>query len=204
MGVIRTIRPWERAKLREHLLRLEPEGRRMRFHAAVKDSAIERFVDRLSWLRSINAGFFEDGALRGSAQLVWSADPWRDGVEFAIAVETAWRGRGVGTALMDRALILARNRGLDRLTMTCLRENDAMRALARHFEARLAFEDNGVEGRLRLPWPSQATLAQEAAEEWFAAMRQGIETVARLGLAGAAAHETALPRARRAPRLGHG
>jgi len=186
MGVIRTILPWERARLREHLLRLEPEGRRMRFHVPVKDSSIERFVDRLSWWRSINVGYFEDGALRGSAQLVWSEDPWRDGVEFAIAVEPAWRGRDIGTALMGRALILARNRGLETLTMSCLRENEAIRALARRFEARLAFEDNTVEGRLRLPWPSQATLAQELAEEWFAAVRQGIETAARLGRTGAA------------------
>lgn len=186
MDFIRTIRPWERARLREHLLRLEPEGRRMRFHVPIKDSAIERFVDRLSWWRSINVGYFEDGALRGSAQLVWSDDPWRDGVEFAIAVEPAWRGRGIGSALMDRALILARNRGLEKLTMTCLRENEAMRALARHFEARLTFEANEVEGRLRLPWPSQATLAQELVEEWFAAARQGIETVTRPGRTGSA------------------
>lgn len=184
MGVIRTIRPWERDKLREHLLRLEPEGRRMRFHAALKDGAIERFVDRLSWLRSINVGYFEDGWIRGTSQLVWGDRPWREGVEFAIAVEPAWRGQGIGAALMDRALILARNRGLERLTMSCLVENEAMRALARRFEARLAFEANSVEGRLRLPWPSQTTLAQEVAEEWFAALRQGIETVARLNGAG--------------------
>lgn len=186
MSVIRTIRPWERATLQSHLLRLEPEGRRMRFHAPVKDRAIERFVERLNWLRSINVGYFEDGVIRGSAQLVWSEDPWRDGAEFAIAVEPAWRGKGIGSALMERCLMLARNRGLERLTMSCLVENAAMRALAKRFQARLAFENSAVEGRLRLPWPSHLSLAQEAAEEWFAALRQGVETMLAARWSGAA------------------
>lgn len=186
MSVIRTIRPWEKNILRDHLLRLEPEGRRMRFHAPVKDGAIERFVERLNWYRSINVGYFEDGAIRGSAQIVWGSDPVRDGAEFAIAVEPDWRGQGVGTALMDRCLVLARNRGLERLTMSCLVENEAMRTLAKHFEARLAFEDSAIEGRLRLPWPSPATLTQEATEEAFAALRQGMETMLGAGRRGEA------------------
>ncbi len=151
-GRIRRLLPWEKRRLRAHLLRLDPEARRARFGGEVKDRAIACFVAGLDRANCISIGYFERGALRGSVQLVRHPQQWFEGAELSLAVERDWRGRGIGGAMLARAVAEARRRGIGSLYLSSMRDNDAVLALARRLGARV--ETRGaVEGVVHLPPP---------------------------------------------------
>jgi len=73
---------------------------------------------------------FAGGALIGMIQVSES----RLGVgELAMLVERRWRGRGVGSALVARAIDRARNEGLHKLSLDVFPHNAAAIALYRKF-----------------------------------------------------------------------
>jgi RimJ/RimL family protein N-acetyltransferase len=81
-----------------------------------------------------------DGEIVGSLHI----EPSRFGVgEIGMGITRAWRGRGVGTALMTAALEKARAEGLHKLSLEVFPHNTAAIALYRKF----GFVDEGL--RLR-------------------------------------------------------
>jgi GNAT superfamily N-acetyltransferase len=80
-------------------------------------------------------GFFVDGALRGAAELRRIGTPLSREAEAAFSIEQAWQSHGVGTVLLERTLLSARNRGIKSLRMDCLADNRRMQQLARKFDA---------------------------------------------------------------------
>lgn len=81
--------------------------------------------------------------------------------EVAVTVEPAWQGHGIGTRLFRRLTILAANRGVRRLYVLCLAQNQRMRHIVLRYNAELSRYENEIEGEIRLPWPSHASFAQE-------------------------------------------
>jgi GNAT superfamily N-acetyltransferase len=63
-------------------------------------------------------------------------------------VEKPWQSHGVGSALLRRTLLAARNRGYRQLHMACLAENRRMQQLARKFDAELSFDFGSVVGEV--------------------------------------------------------
>jgi hypothetical protein len=55
--------------LKAHLLRLDPESRRMRFGTPVSDFFIKQYAENALGSHSIAHGYFVDGVLRGVAEL---------------------------------------------------------------------------------------------------------------------------------------
>jgi GNAT superfamily N-acetyltransferase len=90
-------------------------------------------------------GFLVDGMLRGAAELRLLGHA--GDAEAALSVEKPWQSHGVGTALLERVLLAARNRQVERLHMLCLAENRRMQQLARKFDAALSVEGGSVHGR---------------------------------------------------------
>ena len=64
------------------------------------------------------------------------------------AIEKKWQSHGVGSALLERTILAARNRGIKLLHMTCLANNRRMQKLARKFDADLTFDFGGVIGEV--------------------------------------------------------
>lgn len=60
--------------------------------------------------------------------------------QVALSVESAWQGRGIGTALMAETLHIARERGIDQLHLTCHALNRRMQRIAERFGATIGFE----------------------------------------------------------------
>ena len=149
----------EAAAYLAHLVRLDPESRRHRFGRPVDDGTLARFVATIDWSRALVLAHVEEGNVRGAAHLAWPDVEWLGGDgELAVAVESDWRRRGIGRGLLERATSEATARGLAGIMFFTQSDNEAMLALARHFDAPLGFIGRDVEGRVPLaPPPSAAT-----------------------------------------------
>jgi GNAT superfamily N-acetyltransferase len=122
-GRIRKLWMAENDIYRDHLLRLDPQSRRSRFGGGVSDQFIENYGAVANSLDSVIHSFFVDGILRGTGELRPLGADFQQEAETAFSIEAPWQSHGVGTALLDRTLLAARNRGFKLLHMACLAEN---------------------------------------------------------------------------------
>jgi GNAT superfamily N-acetyltransferase len=99
--------------------------------------------------------------LRGAAELRPLGTGFANEAEAAFSIEKPWQSHGVGTALLERTLLAARNRGLRHLHMACLAENRRMQQLARKFDAELTFDFGSVVGEVEAPQPTPLSLMRE-------------------------------------------
>jgi len=160
-GVIRKLWISETDLYRDHLLRLDGESRRNRFGGGVSDEFIRGYVDLSVGLDAVIHGFFVDGSLRGAAELRALGTTLAGEAEAAFSIEKPWQSHGVGTALLERTLLAARNRGFRHLHMACLAENRRMQQLARKFDAELTFDFGSVVGEVQAAQPTPLSLMRE-------------------------------------------
>jgi GNAT superfamily N-acetyltransferase len=160
-GMIRKLWVGENDKYREHLLRLDPTSRRNRFGGGVSDEFIASFVDLSFSLDTVVHGFFLDGVMRGGAELRQLGSNLPHQAEAAISVEQPWQSHGVGSALLRRTLLTARNRGYRLLHMACLADNRRMQQLARKFDAELSFDFGSVVGEVESSRANPLSLMKE-------------------------------------------
>jgi GNAT superfamily N-acetyltransferase len=162
-GTVRRLWIGEAELYSQHLLRLDTESRRNRFGGAVSDEFILRHAESPTLSGAVIYGFFVDGVLRGAAELRLLEHA--GDAEAALSVERAWQSRGVGTALLERVLLAARNRQVERLHMLCLGENRRMQQLARKFGAELSFQSGSVVGEMKAPHPTPMSVMRELAAD---------------------------------------
>jgi GNAT superfamily N-acetyltransferase len=179
-GNIRKVWPTETEKFRDHLLRLDKASRRMRFAHAVSDSFIEDYATRMGDMGSIVYGFFVDGEVRAVAELRKLSDVWGQEAEAAFSVEATHQDQGIGSELMGRVIRAARNRGVQRLYMSCLAENGKMQTIARKHEADLKFEYGEVIGEIVPTGPNYFSIMAEAMEDRVSHMLAVLELGSRL------------------------
>ena len=164
-GIVRKMWLTETEKFRDHLLRLDEYSRRMRFGMATDDRFIENYASRINDMQSLIYGYFVDGEMRGAAELRHIGDAWRPDAEAAFSVEKEHQNRGVGAELLGRVIRAARNRGIGRIYMNCLAENQRMQHLARKYEAELHFDHGEVVGKVIPSSPTYVTLWNEAIDD---------------------------------------
>ncbi|MEA2878229.1 MAG: hypothetical protein QOF14_3425 [Hyphomicrobiales bacterium] len=160
-GVIRKIWVDRAGRYRDHLLRLDKESRRNRFGGAVSDEFIVNYTELSLGLDSVMHGYFVEGTLRGVAELRPLGKDFAHEAEAAFSIETPWQNHGVGSALLERTLLAARNRGIKLLHMACLANNQRMVELARKFEAELTFDFGSVVGEVEAPHPTPMSVWRE-------------------------------------------
>jgi RimJ/RimL family protein N-acetyltransferase len=164
-GKIRKLWPAEADRFRDHLLRLDRESRRLRFAHGVSDAFIEDYASRMNDMGSIVHAYLEGGQVRAVAELRKLGDVWGQEAEAAFSVEMAYQDQGIGTDLMGCVIRAARNRGVQRLYMSCLAENRRIQAIARKFEAELRFEYGEVVGEIVPDQPNYFSILAEAMED---------------------------------------
>ena len=122
-GYVRTLSQQEELPLlRDHLLRLDTQSRRDRFHGFMDDDFIERYAAKCADDGTIIIAYMENGIVRGAAELHPPGQS-DDGVpEIAFSVETCVRRQGVGSILFKRLLSEARWKGYRRLRVTTGRQ----------------------------------------------------------------------------------
>lgn len=166
-GLVRKLVPEEEHLLRDHLLRLDPEGRRHRFNGIVGDFFIESYASRCFHDGTVVIAYLEDGVVHGAAELHAPERSSEQLPEIAFSVEAHLRHRGVGSMLFSRILLEARGRRYRKLRVTTGTDNDAMRKLALKFGAKLSYRRGEVDGvidikRLTLPDATGKALDMQA------------------------------------------
>ncbi len=160
-GVIRKLWIDRAGPYRDHLLRLDPESRRNRFGGAVADEFIANYAELSRGLDAVMHGFFVGGTLRGVAELRPLGEGFAHEAEAAFSIEKPWQSHGVGSALLERTLLAARNRGIKLLHMACLANNRRMVDLAKKFDAELTFDFGSVVGEVEAPHPTPMSMWRE-------------------------------------------
>jgi hypothetical protein len=150
-GSVRILRQQEELPLlRDHLLRLDRVSRHDRFQGFMDDSFIERYAAKCADDGTIIIAYFENGVVRGAAEL-HPPDQSPDSLpEIAFSVEASVRRQGVGSILFRKLIAEARSKGYHSLRITTGAQNHAMRALANKFGAHLTFRQGESTGSIDL------------------------------------------------------
>jgi len=164
-GVFRRVYWLERDQLRRHLLRLSPDDRQLRFGASVSDRFITDYCARRDWRRDSVLGCWIDGELRAVAELKPIDHAWFGEAEVSLSVEAPWQNHDIGTELLRRLAIIARNRLITSLYLICLPRNAKLMHLLRKLDAEFAFGVSEAEARLVLGSPTQLTIMLELLDE---------------------------------------
>jgi RimJ/RimL family protein N-acetyltransferase len=157
--------------LRDHLLRLDRVSRHDRFHGYMDDSFIERYAEKCANDGTIIIAYFEDGVVRGAAELHPPEQSHDLLPEIAFSVEMSVRRRGVGSFLFRQLIAEARAKGYPSLRITTGAQNEAMRALAKKFGANLTFRHGESTGTVDLIKQNQPELAPSGFETTLNAAR---------------------------------
>ncbi|MDB5501651.1 MAG: family N-acetyltransferase [Tardiphaga sp.] len=160
-GQVRTLTARELPLFREHLLRLDRESRRDRFNGSLDDDFLARYAEKCVQDGTIILAYFEHDMVRGAAEL-HQPDLSADSLpEIAFSVESSVRRQGVGSILFTKLIAKARSMGYRSLRITTGAQNDAMRALANKFGARLSFRHGESTGNIDLTEaPTPGVVAQ--------------------------------------------
>jgi GNAT superfamily N-acetyltransferase len=150
------------AALKAHLLRLDPESRRMRFGTPVTDYFIEHYAQNALGNHSIAHGYFVDGVLRGVAELRGFRGVAGGEAEAAFSVEQEFQNKGVGTELFSRTVLAARNRGISKLFVNFLSQNARMQAIAKKFDAVVTYDSDGGHAQIEAPRANALSVWKEA------------------------------------------
>lgn len=140
----------EHGLLHDHILRLSPESRLMRFGCPTSDYMLDRYCANQNQPTPIICGAFIDGVLRGVVELRFGGELPRNAAEIGISVEDNWRNQGIGAELMALAFKVARARGLEMLEMNFVPHNGPIRRLAQRFGAKLTNQMGLVRARFDL------------------------------------------------------
>jgi GNAT superfamily N-acetyltransferase len=149
----------DRDRFERHLLQLGAEDRRLRFGAAIANPGIAAYVRRIDLVRDGLLGILDSTGEHIIAAAHMARVP--DGIELGLSVLPAHRGRGCGTALLQRAALHAQNRHVRRLFVHFLTENTAMVRLARRHDMVVQRSYGEADAWLELPPADQASAVRE-------------------------------------------
>jgi acetyltransferase len=134
--VIRPIRPEDEPQHRSFIEALQPEDLRLRFFSVRRElprSELARLaqVDYAREMAFIAVRSLPDGTSQTLGVVRAVIDPDNLDAEFAVIVRSDLKARGLGRILMRKMIAFLSGRGTQRMVGYVLRENDAMRKLAR-------------------------------------------------------------------------
>jgi acetyltransferase len=137
---IRPVRPEDEPMVHDLAAHMSHEDLRLRFLAPVKGLApvVAARLSQPDYDRDLGLLAEHDGLVLAMAHLFTDLDNSR--AEYAIAVRSDWKRRGLGYLLMTRLIDIARQRGISELVGEVLRENMPMLQMCRKLGFALSSE----------------------------------------------------------------
>jgi GNAT superfamily N-acetyltransferase len=146
----------QRQAFRQHLTRLDREGRLQRFGCLPSPASLVTYVDQIDLNRELVFCVKVDKVIRGAIQLrpLDVLHSWRPGrpiiYQATLSVEEDWRRQGMGMALLIRALSVVRRSGCHALLIDGLCGTVALRQLATRLGGELTFNDRACQAWFHL------------------------------------------------------
>jgi len=165
MSVFRKLLPSEIDRYEDHLIHLSPEDRYSRFAGYVSDEGIRKHCRELDPLKSILVGFFDRGTLYGVCEMRIISNGSSPRAEAAFSVDRKFQNRGICTSLINRALTIARNRGVRVVDVVCLLQNRRMQAVAKHYSNNVVVDSGEVVISIDIVRPNQVSLLLELIDD---------------------------------------
>ena len=137
---LRPLRAEDEPLLEDLAAHMTPEDLRLRFFATMRglSHALAWKLSHIDYDRAMALVALKDGVALGVAR--FHAEDDRSRAEYAIAVRSDWKGRGLGYLLMTRLIAVAREWGIGELAGQVLRENRPMLDMCREFGFSVATE----------------------------------------------------------------
>jgi acetyltransferase len=137
---VRPLRPEDEPMLHDLAAHMSHEDLRLRFFTPVRGltHAVAARLSQLDYDRELALLAECKGTALGVAHFF--ADPDNLRAEYAIAVRSDWKGRGLGYLLMKRLIDIAGQRGIGELVGEVLRENEPMLQMCRELGFTIAQE----------------------------------------------------------------
>jgi GNAT superfamily N-acetyltransferase len=154
----------------QHLLKLLPADRYLRFGYSANDEQIQRYVANINFERDEIFGIYNRRLeLIAMAHLAFAVESdFTSCAEFGVSVLANVRGRGYGARLFDRAVMHARNEGVQMMFIHALSENTNMLNIARSAGAKVERDRSESDAYLRLPPADLDSRMTELVEEQVA------------------------------------
>jgi GNAT superfamily N-acetyltransferase len=165
MAGYRKLNPSDLSSFADHLMRLTANDRCCRFGGPTSNESILNYCSRVNWTDTVIIGFYEDGGLHAAAELRIEPNFTPKIAELAFSVERPYQGRGIGTTLMRRILVVARNCGIRQVTVYCLAENLRMRKLLVKVNAPPVIDLPEALSVIDLPPPDTQSYLQEQSDD---------------------------------------
>ncbi|MFN7645766.1 MAG: GNAT family N-acetyltransferase [Burkholderiales bacterium] len=147
----------DRDALHQHFAALDPQDLRMRFGRLPDRDWLRLYIEGIDFARDAVLGVREGPVLIGAAHVAL----FDGAAELGLSVIPSRRKRGVASALFDRGVLHARNRGIVELFIHCLSENQAMRRISRKAGMRILVEGVDADAWIELPPATPFTLGEE-------------------------------------------
>jgi GNAT superfamily N-acetyltransferase len=177
MVVTHKLQQGGRAAFASHLFGLGAADRRMRFGRAMGDAALQSYAAAIDLERDALFGVYDDElALAGAAHLARGEHY----AEVGVSVLDAHRRQGLGSALLERCRLHARNWGLPELFLHTLSGNVPMLGLARKFGMRIVIEHGEADAYVALPPPDASSYAAELLAERVARLDRAFNLQSRM------------------------
>lgn len=146
---LRYLGPSDAEAFRTHIYELHFEDFRDRFNGLVSDYWLDKYIER-SLAEAIVIGAFADGHLVAVAELHTGGRIAAGQGESAFSVASDWRHKGLGTMLLKVLLRAASENDVATIIVETGAQNQAMKALARRFGARMQFGGEQSTGRINV------------------------------------------------------
>lgn len=131
--LLRPVRPEDEPLLQDLAMHMGADDLRLRFFTPMKGlpHALAARLSQIDYDRemAVVARLDADGPALGVAR--FSADPDNRRCEFAVALRSDWKSKGLGFLLMARIIDIARQRGIAEMIGDVLHENEPMLSLAK-------------------------------------------------------------------------
>ena len=175
---ISSLRPEDKAEIAKHLRSLPEHDRYFRFGFAATDHQIQSYVDGLNFERDHLYGIYNRQAiLVAVAHVAQMSEPslaplsfglgFSHRAEFGVSVLPAYRNKGYGARLFDRAITHARNQGISQFHIQALTENSRMLRIAKKRGATFVNFGSETEAHLLLPKADLDSRLSELMAEHF-------------------------------------
>ncbi len=151
-------------RYRAHLLMLDQESRYMRFGFHISNDVINQLCEKWKLSPHKHKIFaIEDNNLDivGVAHVSLEDEI----PELAFSVFKEHQGKGMGDALMKRAIEYCQNKGIKQGCMVCLGINDKIKRLARKNDVLVKSQDGDSIGEISIPSPTPLSIWHEYVED---------------------------------------